>query len=190
MNADLQLTFSFCLLWQCASHPCFMIHPNLTGLAWNPLLFFNRGKFPNYFLLGERPTNVWVRSHKKKVPETAVLEIRGGQMQFIIADKFSKCVRQIRDFGAHILTQLERGFKLVSENSILRIDLGADFKECEPHMEAELCAQQKRPQQWQTTGEGYIIRLFFDGVHSSLTMDYLSCHTNFPIVQTAADTAA
>ena len=69
------------------------------------------------------------------------------------------------DFCAHILRQLERYCRLVSRSGVIRVNVGAEIKKCEPQQAAmeAMIAQQKLPSQWQK-GRGFIVRFFLSEV--------------------------
>lgn len=79
---------------------------------------------------------------------------------------------QMIDFGVHVLGECERHCRLVSESSILRTDIGVEFLYCKGgQSEEDLKKERKRPDQWQLTGEGFIIRCFLNEVTSSLDIN-------------------
>lgn len=89
---------------------------------------------------------------------------------------------QCIDFCCHILSLLESHCQLVSRSPLIRLDVGAEFKACSrmssvdgaavvAAAESSLIAIQQRPEQWQRSGAGFIVRFFLKKVRGHQRRD-------------------
>ncbi len=87
--------------------------------------------------------------------------------------QYSFVMPQIIDYSVHILRLCEEHCELVSKSGVLRVDLGIEFQSCkDDESEDEVLQRQLRPEQWQRTGTGRIVRFFLNEVTSALDINW------------------